>query len=111
MTSLFQYGLVTGGPGVISVGWIVVSFFSALRHLRGILVANITLAMFIGLGMAEIVSAIPTSGGPYFWAYMLAPKNNAAFFSWITGWYVLLVRRVLQVGVWIMTPRTTGPIF
>lgn len=25
---LFQYGLTTGGPGVMSVGWIVVSFFS-----------------------------------------------------------------------------------
>lgn len=26
---LFQYGLNTGGPGVMSVGWIIVSFFSA----------------------------------------------------------------------------------
>ncbi|KAI4088956.1 MAG: hypothetical protein LQ344_005707 [Seirophora lacunosa] len=29
LTTLFQYGLNTGGPGVMSVGWIVVSFFSA----------------------------------------------------------------------------------
>ncbi|KAL8656051.1 MAG: hypothetical protein Q9226_002806 [Calogaya cf. arnoldii] len=36
--------------------------------------------------MAEIVSAIPTSGGPYFWAYMLAPPEHAPFFAWITGW-------------------------
>ncbi|KAI4255290.1 MAG: hypothetical protein L6R42_006810 [Xanthoria sp. 1 TBL-2021] len=36
--------------------------------------------------MAEIVSAIPTSGGPYFWAYMLAPPHHAPFFAWITGW-------------------------
>ena len=39
--------------------------------------------------MAEILSAIPTSGGPYFWAYMLAPQHLAPFFAWITGWSVL----------------------
>jgi len=36
--------------------------------------------------MAEILSAIPTSGGPYFWAYMLAPQEYAPFFAWTTGW-------------------------
>lgn len=36
--------------------------------------------------MAEILSSIPTSGGPYFWAYMLAPQHSAPFFAWITGW-------------------------
>lgn len=25
---LFSYGLNTGGPGVMSIGWIIVSFFS-----------------------------------------------------------------------------------
>ena len=44
-------------------------------------------AMFVGLGMAEIVSAVPTSGGPYFWAAILAPKSIAPFASWVTGWY------------------------
>ena len=66
-----SYGLNTGGPGVMVTGWICVSFFT----------------FFVGLSMAEIVSAIPTSGGPYFWAAMLAPKEHAAFFSWITGWF------------------------
>jgi len=36
--------------------------------------------------MAEIVSAIPTSGGPYFWAAALAPPGKEPFFSWLTGW-------------------------
>lgn len=72
ITTLFEYGLTTGGPGVMSVGWIVVSFFT----------------MFVGLGMAEITSAHPTSGGPYFWAAMLAPNDKtAAFLSWVTGWF------------------------
>ena len=74
ITTLFQYGLNTGGPGVMSVGWIVVSFFT----------------FFVALGMAEIVSAIPTSGGPYFWAAILAPQKGSAFASWITGWYDFL---------------------
>lgn len=28
---LFSYGLNTGGPGVMSIGWIIVSFFSMHR--------------------------------------------------------------------------------
>ncbi|KAL9033718.1 MAG: hypothetical protein Q9180_005798 [Flavoplaca navasiana] len=80
---LFQYGLNTGGPGVMSVGWIVVSFFT----------------MFVGLGMAEIVSAVPTSGGPYFWAAILAPKSIAPFASWVTGWFNLLGQVAVTTGI------------
>jgi amino acid transporter len=54
----------------MSVGWIVVSVFT----------------MFVALGMAEIVSAIPTAGGPYYWSALLAPAEHSAFASWITGW-------------------------
>lgn len=72
ITTLFSYGLNTGGPAVMSIGWLVVSLFTTS----------------VGLGMAEITSAHPTSGGPYFWAAMLAPdEKSAAFFSWITGWF------------------------
>lgn len=46
------------------------------------------LALIVGFGMAEIVSAVPTSGGPYFWAAILAPTGIKAFASWITGWHV-----------------------
>jgi amino acid transporter len=42
--------------------------------------------MFVALGMAEVVSSIPSSGGPYFWAFMLAPHDHAAFAAWATGW-------------------------
>ncbi|KAL9589088.1 MAG: hypothetical protein Q9203_002117 [Teloschistes exilis] len=59
-------------------------------------------AMFVALGMAEIVSAIPTSGGPYFWAAILAPPNVSAFASWVTGWYV-------QLSVFLQrSPSLTG---
>lgn len=56
----------------MAVGWIIISFFTLL----------------IGMSMAEILSSIPASGGPYFWAYMLAPQTHAPFFAWITGWQV-----------------------
>lgn len=43
--------------------------------------------MFVALSMAEIVSSVPSSGGPYFWAYVLAPRSHAAFLSWATGFF------------------------
>lgn len=61
----------------MSVGWIVVSFFT----------------MFVALGMAEIVSAIPTAGGPYYWAALLAPPKHSAFASWVTGWLAFCCAR------------------
>ena len=84
ITTLFSYGLATGGPGVMSVGWIIVSFFS----------------FFVGLGMAEITSAIPVSGGPYYWSSMLSPNNQmAAFFSWTTGWFNFVGQFAVTTGI------------
>lgn len=83
ITTLFSYGLNTGGPGVMSVGWIVVSFFTLL----------------VAVAMAEIVSAIPTSGGPYFWAAMLAPARYSAFCAWLTGWFNFLGQVAVTTGI------------
>ncbi|KAL1996010.1 hypothetical protein VTN49DRAFT_545 [Thermomyces lanuginosus] len=82
-TTLFSYGLNTGGPGVMVFGWIIVSFMT----------------MFVGLSMAEIVSAHPTSGGPYFWAAMLAPKEYSAFLSWVTGWFNFMGQFAVTTGI------------
>ena len=38
--------------------------------------------------LAEICSAHPTSGGPYYWAAMLAKRKSAPLASWITGLYL-----------------------
>ncbi|KAF5368040.1 hypothetical protein D9758_004481 [Tetrapyrgos nigripes] len=81
--TLFSYGLDTGGPGVMVWGWIVSSFFT----------------MMVGLAMAEICSAHPTSGGPYFWAAMLSKPENAPFASWITGWFNLLGQVAVTTGI------------
>ncbi|EWC47303.1 hypothetical protein DRE_03422 [Drechslerella stenobrocha 248] len=82
ITTLFGYGLVTGGPGVMTVGWIIVNFFT----------------FFVGLGMAEIVSAVPTSGGSYFWAAMLAGEEWGPFAAWMTGWFSLLGQVAATAG-------------
>ncbi|AEO63840.1 uncharacterized protein THITE_2085353 [Thermothielavioides terrestris NRRL 8126] len=83
ITTLFSYGLNTGGPGVMSVGWILVSFFTLL----------------VAVAMAEIVSAIPTSGGPYFWAALLAPPRWSPFAAWLTGWFNLLGQVAVTTGI------------
>ena len=77
MTS-FWLGMVTGGPIVITLGWVVVGFF----------------ALLVGMSMGEICSAYPTAGGLYFWSAKLARKNGARW-AWFTGWFNLLG----QIGV------------
>lgn len=77
MTS-FWLGMATGGPRVITIGWIVVGFF----------------ALLVGMAMGEICSAYPTAGGLYYWSAKLARKNPARW-SWFTGYFNLLG----QIGV------------
>lgn len=67
----------------MSIGWIIVAFFTGL----------------VAVAMAEIVSAIPTSGGPYFWSAMLAPPRWSPFAAWITGWYNLLGQVAVTTGI------------
>ncbi|MBI5089624.1 MAG: amino acid permease [Actinobacteria bacterium] len=77
MTS-FWLGMVTSGPRVITVGWVVVGFF----------------ALLVGMAMGEICSAYPTAGGLYYWSAKLARKNPARW-AWFTGYFNLLG----QIGV------------
>lgn len=65
----FGVGYGAGGPRTLVWGWIVVS----------------VLVLFVGMSMAEVCSAYPTSGALYYWAAKLAKRNNAAW-SWFTGW-------------------------
>jgi len=77
MTS-YWLGMATGGPRVITLGWIIVGFF----------------ALLVGMAMGEICSAYPTAGGLYYWSAKLARRNGARW-SWYTGWFNLLG----QIGV------------
>src|SRR5881392_1662102 len=76
--TLYGYGMNTGGPIIMNIGWPLV----------GVMV------LMVGLAMAEVCSSYPTAGGLYYWAAKLGGKNSAAW-SWFTGWFKLLG----QVGV------------
>jgi amino acid transporter len=71
---IFDYGINTGGPVMLTIGWIVGSFFTFL----------------IALSLAEITSTYPVSGSVYHWAGLLAHKKYAGASSFICGWFSFL---------------------
>lgn len=72
LTTTFNTGLTYGGPLTMVYGWPIVGM----------------LTLVVGLAMAEICSAYPTSGGLYFWSAKLCGNEWGPFASWLTGWYV-----------------------
>jgi amino acid transporter len=76
----FAFAWNAGGPIGISIGWPVLCVF----------------VLLVAVSMAELTSAMPTAGGPYWWAAKLGGKG----WSWITGWFnmVGLVGIVAAVG-------------
>ncbi|CDK28043.1 unnamed protein product [Kuraishia capsulata CBS 1993] len=40
----------------------------------------------VAVGMAELASAYPSSGGQYHWTYMVSPDNCKVFLSYLCGW-------------------------
>ncbi|HEY8687508.1 MAG TPA: amino acid permease, partial [Chloroflexota bacterium] len=80
--TLYGYGMNTGGPVVMSIGWPLVGIF----------------VIIVGLAMAEICSSFPTAGGLYYWSAKLADKNAPAW-SWFTGWFNLLGQIAVTAGI------------
>jgi amino acid transporter len=76
----FSFEWNAGGPAGIAIGWPILCFF----------------VLLVGFSMAELTSAMPTAGGPYWWA----AKLGGAGWSWFTGWFniVGLVGIVAGVG-------------
>src|SRR2546430_2327548 len=60
---LYGTGLNSGGPMVMGIGWPLVTIF----------------VLFVSASMAELASAIPTSGALYHWAALL----GGARWGWI----------------------------
>ena len=58
-----------GGAVALVWGWLIAGFF----------------IMTIGLSMAELASAIPTSGGLYYYTYYYAPQRFKSFLSFVIG--------------------------
>lgn len=57
-------------------------------------------ASFITLGLAELASAFPSSGGQYHFAFMVSPARHRAVIAYFTGW--------LSVFAWLfMTASAT----
>jgi amino acid permease (GABA permease) len=80
--TLYGFGLNTGGPAAMTIGWPIV----------GIMV------LFVGLAMAEVCSSYPTTGGLYYWSAKLA-RRNAPAWSWFTGWFNLLGQVAVTAGI------------
>jgi amino acid transporter len=76
----FSFAWTAGGPVAVAYGWPILCAF----------------VLLVALSMAELTSAFPTAGGPYWWA----AKLGGAGWSWFTGWFnmVGLVGIVAGVG-------------
>lgn len=75
ISQLFGYGLAHGGPLQMTVGWLVVSFFT----------------MTIALSMAELASAYPTAGALYHWSSFLGGRR--------LGWFTACFNTVGQFAI------------
>jgi len=63
----FAFAWQNGGPIAVSIGWPILCAF----------------VLMVAFSMAELTSAYPTAGGPYWWAHRLGGKG----WSWMTGWF------------------------
>ncbi|KAG2135194.1 amino acid/polyamine transporter I [Suillus bovinus] len=95
IVSVIFYAIPNGGPFAMVWGWAIACPF----------------IMCIGLAMAELASAAPTSGGLYYWTYSLASPRCRNFLSWIVGFSntVQIITGVASVG-WACTIQITAAI-
>ncbi|KAF5323197.1 hypothetical protein D9758_016727 [Tetrapyrgos nigripes] len=70
IASVLFYSIPNGGGPAMVWGWAVASIF----------------IMFVGLAMAELASAAPTSGGLYFWTFSLSSPRWRNLLCWIVGY-------------------------
>jgi amino acid transporter len=77
--TLYGHGLRMGGPAEMALGWPLVTLF--------------TLAVV--LSMAELASALPTSGAMYHWSCMLGGKG----WGWFTAWFNIIGQVAAIAGI------------
>ncbi|PIL25895.1 transporter [Ganoderma sinense ZZ0214-1] len=70
IASVLADSLPNGGPSAMVWGWAVSSIF----------------ILFVGLSVAELASAAPTSGGLYFWAHTYSSPRWRNLLAWIVGY-------------------------
>ena len=98
--TLYEHGLVMGGPAEMAFGWPLVALF----------------AMMVALSMAELASSLPTSGAMYHWACRLGGKG----WGWFTAWFNIAGQLAAIAGIdygaalfvmpLIGLPATTGRV-
>ncbi|CAI5756364.1 unnamed protein product [Candida verbasci] len=69
ISSSLVTGIQSGGPLLIVYGILIVAFVSVC----------------IACTLGELASAMPSAGGQYVWARVLAPKRYSSFWAYITG--------------------------
>jgi amino acid transporter len=77
--TLYGHGLKMGGPAQMSLGWPLVTLF--------------TLAVVCS--MAELASALPTSGAMYHWSCQLGGKG----WGWFTAWFNIIGQIAAIAGI------------
>ncbi len=77
--TLYQHGLLMGGPAEMAFGWPLVAFFT----------------MAVALSMAELASSVPTSGAMYHWASLLG--GNC--WGWFTAWFNITGQLAAIAGI------------
>ncbi|MET7901472.1 amino acid permease [Streptomyces sp. NPDC005355] len=89
--TLYGFGLDTGGPAVMMWGWAGVGLF----------------VLFVGLALAEVTSAYPTSGALYY----MADRLGGRAWGWYTGWLNLLGLLGAIAGIDYGAALFTGALF
>lgn len=77
--TLYGHGLKMGGPAQMALGWPLVTFF--------------TLAVVCS--MAELASALPTSGAMYHWSSRIGGKG----WGWFTAWFNIIGQIAAVAGI------------
>ncbi|CAE6416624.1 unnamed protein product [Rhizoctonia solani] len=62
-------GILSGGPVLMVYGLVFLALISVC----------------IGVSLSELASAMPNSGGQYYWAGQIAPKKHARLLAFLTG--------------------------
>ncbi|CUA75899.1 putative amino-acid permease PB24D3,02c [Schizosaccharomyces pombe 972h-] [Rhizoctonia solani] len=70
IASSLVYAIPNGGPASMVWGWLAASIF----------------ILFVGMAMAELASAAPTSGGLYFWTWTFSSPKYKKILAWLVGY-------------------------
>ncbi|KAI1077513.1 amino acid transporter [Whalleya microplaca] len=76
IATTMTYGLGYAGPAANTWGWLL----------------SVVFILCVAASMAELASSMPTSGGLYYAAAVLAGPKYGPFAAWITGWSNWLVQ-------------------